>query len=355
EVEKFKRNETLVAKANYETAPVAEIGEYRNIPLETYEIKVSDEEVDKEIQQIQSMLVKLQLKEESEVSAGTDMLEVDIITYPKGEDNKKEQFPKSNIRYFIGKPDNPPGMDVNFLGLRVGEEKHFEYTYPEDYANRQFAGKTFQYEINVQAISSATYPEINDELAIEWDGTQTLNELKAKIASNVQSYYANYFREKYTAIILDKIIENSHFEIPRSLILTEANNIFQDHLHRNNLPQMNLAEFAEKTGDDKEKILENLEKAASRRIKNFLCLNSISNKENISVSDEEVLEYFGKLQGEIENPGQRQSEPGNEEKARISENLQFKKIFDFLIDNSDKKLVKEISVAEANQILSSKE
>ena len=99
EIEKFERHNTLIAKATYETAPEINLGNYKDIPVEVYQIKVTEDDLAPQLKDIQLKLSKTQAREAEETSQDGDLLDIDIET--TNDQGEKVQDSKNN-QYYLG-------------------------------------------------------------------------------------------------------------------------------------------------------------------------------------------------------------------------------------------------------------
>ncbi|MEM7182829.1 MAG: trigger factor [Spirochaetota bacterium] len=349
-IEKYERNDTLEAIASFEITPQVTLGSYTGHKLQVHKLKVKPEEIDSEIEEIRFNLAKIQLKEEEETSQDTDMVEAKVRTIPADltEEEKAKEIPESSIQYYIGKKANPKGLDEHFMGLKTGEEKSFAYTYPEDHPGEQFRGKSFTFEVNVVAVNKVMYPEIDDDLAIEWNETETLQKLRENLENDITKYYEDSLHEMYSQDILNRVVEDSQFEIPESLLKTEGENVFKEMLYRQRIPQFTMEQYAEAVKDTLENVEKTFQEMGTRRIKNSLVLMKLTSEAKVEVSEEEVQAELEKAQQHAE---QHQQDQKPDPKV-IRENLTIQKIFRFLVDNAKKTKSNDITVDDAKKLLS---
>lgn len=346
EIEKFERHNTLIAKATYEMAPEANLGNYKNIPVEVYQINVTDEDIKSQLKDIQLKLAKHQPKEADELSADGDLLDLDIET--KNEAGEVIQDTKNN-QYYIGLNPDQKDLDEKLIGLKVGEKKTFDYTYGEK-ANPELAGKTFQFTVTANSISKVIYPELDDHLAQEWDETPTIEELKNKMKERVKTYVEDRLHAHYSNQLMGEVVRNSTFKIPNSLIQEEADAIYHQITHDYNLDHMPIEKYAELLQTDLETVKSNFRDRAITQIRYYLAVHELARTENINVDPNEINTLFSQLnisEKEKNQPASRQRIFNN-----IYENLISQKVYDFLLSNSNKQGNSEISVSRASEIIS---
>lgn len=178
QMETFDKNTGAKAKATYDTKPEVTLPKLKKIKIQPKEIKISDADIQKELEGIQKNMARNSLKEEGEPVESADLLEINY----KFKEVGKEYPEQGQVGKFqMGAPQNPPGFETNLLGMKLNDTKEFSFTYPDSYPQSpESAGKSITYTVTVSAIYKVTYPDINDDFASEVDGSANLQELKEK-------------------------------------------------------------------------------------------------------------------------------------------------------------------------------
>ena len=234
EIEKFERHSTLIAKATYETAPEIHLGKYKELEVEVYDVKITDEDIAAQLKDIQLKLSKTQAREADELSQDTDLVDIDIET--KNESGESVQDSK-NTQYYIGLNPKQKKLDAEIIGLKQGETKTFNYTYDSE-SSAELAGKTFTFTITVNSISKVILPELDDHLAQEWDETPTMEELKNKMKENLKKFVDDKLHSHYSTHLIAEVVKNASFSIPNSLIEEESHALYHQFSHDYNLDHM---------------------------------------------------------------------------------------------------------------------
>ena len=345
EIEKFERHSTLIAKATYETAPEIHLGKYKELEVEVYDVKITDEDIAAQLKDIQLKLSKTQAREADELSQDTDLVDIDIET--KNESGESVQDSK-NTQYYIGLNPKQKKLDAEIIGLKQGETKTFNYTYDSE-SSAELAGKTFTFTITVNSISKVILPELDDHLAQEWDETPTMEELKNKMKENLKKFVDDKLHSHYSTHLIAEVVKNASFSIPNSLIEEESHALYHQFSHDYNLDHMPMEKYAELVGSDLESIKSNFHNRAVDQIKFYLAIHEIAKQENQTVAPEEMEAVFSQLQlGEKEKSSRESKERIY---RNIYENLISQKVYDFLLSNSNKQGNSEISISRASEIL----
>ncbi len=159
--------------------PEVKLGEYKGLAVEKVETTVTDEDVENELKSLQERQAELVVKEEGTVENG-DTAVIDFEGFVDGE--AFEGGKGENYSLAIGSGTFIPGFEEQVIGLKSGESKDVEVSFPEEYHAAELAGKPATFKVTVHEIKTKELPELNDEFAKEADeAVATLDELKAKL------------------------------------------------------------------------------------------------------------------------------------------------------------------------------
>ena len=177
DIEKFEKNANLIFTAKVTVKPEVKLGEYKGLAVEKVETTVTDEDVENELKSLQERQAELVVKEEGTVENG-DTAVIDFEGFVDGE--AFEGGKGENYSLAIGSGTFIPGFEEQVIGLKSGESKDVEVSFPEEYHAAELAGKPATFKVTVHEIKTKELPELNDEFAKEADeAVATLNEFKA--------------------------------------------------------------------------------------------------------------------------------------------------------------------------------
>lgn len=355
QMETFDKNTGAKAKATYDTKPEVTLPKLKKIKIQPKEIKISDADIQKELEGIQKNMARNSLKEEGEPVESADLLEINY----KFKESDKEYPEQGQVGKFqMGAPQNPPGFETNLLGMKLNETKEFSFTYPDSYPQSpESAGKTIVYTVTVSAIYKVTYPEINDDFASEVDGSANLQELKEKTKKQLVEIFGNALTKRATDDAYNEIIKESKFIIPESLIYEETETVFQNFMREFGLPVTSLADYAKRLNKEEKEVRESFSKAAEKRIQTYILKQKIAEDHKIQISDEEVEAGYEKEAVTQGIPAETLKKEVQKQKAETyyRDKFLFDKIDEFVYAEVEKKSPKTISTEEAEKILSGKE
>jgi trigger factor len=282
--EKLAPGNDFIYKATVNLIPEVKIGDYKSIKIKEKDIKITDEEVDKVIDELRNMRAT-EVLEDKAIAKG-DKAEVDFDVLRDGvpiDGGTQKKYP-----LIIGSNVFIPGFEDNLIGLKTGEEKSFDLSFPEKYHNKNLAGKPATFKVKILSVFKRAMPEINDEFAISL-GQKSLTDLKESIEHNLEHEEHHKEEEKIEIELLDKLIDKSEFgEIPDILITSEVNKMLQE-MESNLLREgIKFDEYLKHLGKTIEQIKLDFVPQAIKRIKGALLTRAIFFQEKIEIPEAEI-------------------------------------------------------------------
>lgn len=328
-------------KPEYEALDYVQLGTYKGLEITVDPIKVTDEEVDSEIQ---SAIIRAGKREE--LTEGTvengDIAVIDFVG--KKDDVAFDGGTAKDYELEIGSNTFIDGFEEGVEGMEVGETKDLELTFPENYQNTELAGQEVVFIVTVNAIKRI--PELSDELVKELSSdSQTVEEyreeVKKALTDNKVSQQENTELQKiYMQIVQNSVVK----EFPQDVVDYTVNNRKEYYTSLAAQYGMELADFVQGMyGITEEQFDEQLTYAAQENVRQEMLLRAIAETEKIEISEEEYLEGLEKytaLYGFAS--AEALLEVNSEELVR--EVLLQDKVMQFLLDNA---VITEATVADA--------
>jgi len=332
EIEQMEQGKELIFKATVQVKPEVKLGEYKGLEVEKMDTEVSDEDIDAELKQLQERQAELVVKEEGEVAEG-DTVVIDFEGFVDGE--PFEGGKSENYSLEIGSGSFIPGFEDQLVGVKAGEEKDVEVTFPEEYHAEELAGKPAVFKVKLHEIKSKELPELDDEFAKDVsEESETLEDLKASIKNRLVESKKNEAEQTLRNELVDKASENAEVEIPEVMITTEVDRMLKEFEQRLQMQGMTLDLYFQFSGQDEDALREQMKEDAEKRVKTNLTLEAIAKAENIEVDDEAVNEEMNKMAEayKMELEEIKRLLGGNLE--NLKEDLKIQKAVEFLVENS---------------------
>ena len=275
----FKEGEPLKFKAEFEVAPNIELGEYRGVLTHYAEPEVTDEDVDKRISEIREQKAQF-INVEPRPAADGDYAVVSLDSL-SGADNPIHQ---DEMVLHVGDKDTLPDFSDALRGMSPEEEKEFEVTYPEDYGQKNLAGKMVRFRMRLKMIRTKELPELNDEFAQDLGDYPALNDLREAIRRAIFQEREFLAQQKAKEELIDKLIETHDFPVPEAYverqIETQVTQQFKELTDRGIDPS--------KLNIDWAKLKEAQRPKAIHDVKGSLLIDKVAERESINATNDEV-------------------------------------------------------------------
>jgi len=313
--------------------PIIKLKSLENIDYKNYEIKVSDKEVKKRIDDIAKNQDNFKDKSEKETAAKGDLI---VFDYEATIENKSfEGGQGKNTQIVLGKDLFIKGFDDQLLGVKKNQTKKVDAILPENYPKKEFANKKAIFKCKILNVKKSVPVKIDDQFAKNL-GAKDLKNLEELVSKQIQNQYKMSLDAISKEKILDQIEKLHNIEIPNNLVQQELSLITQ------NLKK-----------EDIEKNKKNNEKIAIKRIKLGLILNELGETNSLKVEEQELRNEIQKQvqsmpdqQKQIMEYYQKNSSAASTLRGSIYED----KILN-LIKKKSKQTKKIITLEEADRIL----
>ncbi|WP_132767354.1 trigger factor [Tepidibacillus fermentans] len=333
DIETIEKGKPFVFTATVIVKPEVELGEYKALEVPEKDFSVKEEDIEAELKQLQNRHAELEVVEDGEVQNG-DIAVIDFEGFLNGEPFEGGKGEKYSLE--IGSGTFIPGFEEQLIGMKKGEEKEIQVTFPENYHNEDLAGKETTFKVKVHDIKRKKLPELDDEFAKDVD-FETLEELKADIKNKLEER-AKHEEEHYRRdTVIEKATENATVEIPEVMIENEIQAMIREFEQQLAYQGLNLDLYYQFTNSDEAALKEQFKNDAEKRVKTNLVLEAIAKAENIEVTDEEVEKELEKLaeqyKRDVEEIRSLFTARSNGLEG-IKSDIQIRKTIDFLVEQS---------------------
>jgi trigger factor len=287
----LEEGKPLTFKATFETLPVIDPGAYEGVSLRRQAAVLEVGEVDRALSNLRQRAARFEPVEDRASELG-DTLLMDVVRTVRAQrlialpgETLPEEKPESleNVSVEIGSPANPPGFDENLAGLTPGQEKHFDTTYPADFAIEDLRGQTVAYRATVKAIRKRVVPALDDDLAKEL-GFETMEALRERVREDLQHEAEHMAERQLRADLLKELSSRVSIELPASMVDREIDRRLEEFVGR--LFQQGVDPM--KAGIDWKQFREEQKAPAEDTVRAALLLDEIAKRESIVIGEEDV-------------------------------------------------------------------
>jgi trigger factor len=272
--------------------PTATIGDIAKIDVAKREAEVDDAAVDEQIETLRQQLGRLETVEKT--SENGDFVVIDFKGSIDGEDNERDYFSGGEGRDHLlelGSGQFIPGFEEQLVGLKAGDEKVVELTFPEDYGSApHLAGQPAQFEVTVNEVKAKQLPELDDDFATEAGGFDSIDELREDIASRMREADERKIEAEFREAALDAVVAGATVEIPDSLVEARARELWDQMLHslsHRGITKDAYLRIAQKT---EEELLAEARPDAEQALRREAVLAAVIEAESIEPSDGDILD-----------------------------------------------------------------
>lgn len=282
----------LTVKFIITTAPVCELGEYKGLTVGKEEAKVSQEEVEAEVNKLLEQNATLVVKEE-EAKDG-DTVVIDFEGFVDG--TPFEGGKASNYELVLGSHSFIPGFEEQCVGHKAGDEFDVNVTFPEQYVEN-LAGKAAVFKIKVHEVKGKNLPELTDEFVkgLSLEGVETVEALKENKKAGLLNNKNNELRKQYLDKLLAEIAKNSKIDIPEVIVTNEVESRKKRIEQQISQSGFDLETYLGIVGQDKETFMKNMTEEARKDIIAVTIIRAVADKEGITVGDEELEFEYAKM------------------------------------------------------------
>ncbi len=273
----------VVFKCTVAVYPEVKLGQYKGLEAPKAEVKVAAADVNarlKEMADRNSRLVSV----ERAVKKG-DTADIDFEGFDNGvafDGGKGENFDLE-----IGSGSFVPGFEEQLIGMKAGEEKDIDITFPENYAP-ELAGKPVVFHVKVNEVKVKEVPAIDDEFAKDVSEFDTLKELKADIKKKMTAERTEAAQRAFEDVLMAKVAEGVEAEIPHEMVELQAERMmeqFKQQLAAQGIP---FDQYLQMTGTTEADFRKQADGPAAEQVKMDLAVEAIIKAEGLEATDEDV-------------------------------------------------------------------
>ena len=329
EIKKLAKGNPLVFKAKTSVLPEIQLPDYKSIASKTKRSKVAleEKEIDESMKWLAKSRARLSLKNSAAekgdyVDINYSSKDIPELNNPEG---KKDAF-------VLGDGGLIPGFEDNIIGLKDNDGKEFLIKFPEDYHSKEMAGKEANFKIKMNSVQKMDVPEINDEFAKSIGNFESVAALKENVRQGITAEKEKDEAQRVRNEIVNNIVNETKVDVPDILISREQQSLAHDFKHRvEEGMKMSFSDYLLKSKKTEKDIVDSFKEEAEKKIKIFLALKEIGEKENIKAEEKEVEEEANKMLQHFKNTEESRKNIDIEKiKEYVREVIRNEKIFQML-------------------------
>lgn len=268
--------------------PEVKLGKYKKLGVKKDKVEVTEEEIEHEIGHLKEQFVEVKtLDDKAKIKEG-NVAVIDFEGFLNGtpfQGGKGEGYSLE-----IGSHTFIPGFEEALVGLKKGDKKDVKVTFPENYHSEELKGQPVIFKVTIHEVKERVFPEFNKEFFEDLNvgGVESLEDLKKYIKENKEAEKEKQIEDEYLFKCLDKVVEDSKFEIPAEMTEDEVNRLVREFSEKLQYQGLRLEDYLKYCNTNIDDFKATLKDEANKRIGYRLMMDAIVQKEKLEVTDEEL-------------------------------------------------------------------
>ena len=277
-------------KATVTVKPEVSIKDYKGLPVGKADVKVSAADIKAELKPYidrASRLVSVDRKAKKGDTA--------VIDFEGFKDGVPFQGGKGeNYSLELGSGSFVPGFEEQVIGMKAGEEKDLDITFPENYTP-ELAGAAVVFKVKVHEVKEKQEPEVDDEFAKDVSEFDTLEEFKKDLGEKLKTRRQEQADRDFETAVIDALIEKLECDVPQAMIDYRADKMLEDYANRIQGQGIGFENYLQMMGMTLDELRAQSKTAAERNVRSDLALEAVAAAEGIEATDADVDEEIAKL------------------------------------------------------------
>ncbi|MGH1441228.1 MAG: trigger factor [Cellvibrionaceae bacterium] len=292
EVNSIEAGKDLEYVATIEVYPEVELGEFDGYELTRLSAEIKDSDVDKAIESLREQ--QASFSEVERAAADGDQTTIDFVGTKDGEEfqgGKGDDF-----KLVLGSGSMIPGFEDGVVGMKSGDTKTLDLTFPEDYQVDDLKGADVKFDVTVKKVEEKSLPAVDADFMKHF-GSDSEEQFKGEIKKNMERELKKAVQGKLKASVMDQLVEHHQVELPKALIESEIEALREQMMQQFGGMQQN------KSLDLKSLLPDDMfAEQAERRVSLGLIVGEVVKKNDIKVDADKVRAYIDETAASYDKP-----------------------------------------------------
>ena len=323
-------------KATVPLAPQVEMGDLEGLSTQRVVAAIRDEDVDAEIERFRQRLATYGPSEEG--AEDGDRVKAAVTIEVEGLDTP-DLDGSEPITLMVG--GNLPDFDAGLRGIKAGEERTFQFTYPEETSDELRRGKTATVTAKAEEVQHRNVPEADEEFAKKL-GTESLDDLKNMIRQGLEGQAQSLAEQNVTDSLIREVVRRATTHFPGEMVEAEVSDRLQHLMQALERRSQTLDDYLEQNSIDMTQLQSNLREQARETIQNTLVLLKLARENQITVTEQDVnaeIRHRAEHEG-VKEAQMRRLLTETDELSAIRNRIFLEKIGNFLREKAE---IKEVA------------
>ena len=269
-----------------EIMPEILLNEYTGFAVSKEKFVLNPDNIEGEIKRMQENMAQLIPLDEDAVAEKGHTVSVDYTFSVEG--FPEESSTAEDAELELGTNRMLPGFEEQLVGVKCGDQKEIRITLPEDYRNKDAAGKEGMFQVTVKEIKRKELPELNDDFAQQFGEYETLDQLRVKMAEYLEKQETERIENELKERVIQALIRKNPLDVPQSMVKRQLDHMLENLKNRLKSQRMSI----EMMGLDDNGFRERFRDSAEDKVKGGLLLMALVEKENITANDDDLAERY---------------------------------------------------------------
>ncbi|AGF46797.1 trigger factor [Candidatus Kinetoplastibacterium desouzaii TCC079E] len=294
--EKIEDNQFLSFVADFEVYPNISIPDFSSLNIKKYTSSITDDDVNKTLDFLRKQKARFEKKDNYCASNG-DKVTLKFIGTIDGEPFNGGS--SDSFSFVLGNNQLLSDFENAVIGMKSGDKKIFNLTFPENYHDNKVAGKTAEFSIEIIEVLESILPDLNDDFAKLFSNEDgfNLDKLKLSVQSSIEREVDIRLKNRNKSSVMNVLLENIEFEVPESLVSAEVQN-------RLNILGQKLKSQGKNIEDLKDLSYDKISEESAKMVRFGLLISDIAKKNNLYANDEQIFNYVNDFAKNYENQEQ---------------------------------------------------
>ena len=282
-----KADETGVTYVfTFTTKPEVKINKYTNLGVKKDSVKVTKKDVDAEIEKMRKEYADLQVKDGKAENGDTVIIDFEGFDGDKAFEGGKAE----NYALELGSNSFIPGFEEALIGVKKGDKKDVNVTFPKDYHAEELKGKPVVFKVLVHEVKTKVYPELDEDFFLDLglEDVKTKEDLEKMVKETMTEQREYEAENKYVDELFEALLKETSVEVPHELIHEELDRMVEQYAERLKMQGITLEQFYKFTNSSEEALKAQMHEEAEKRVKLRFAIDEIIELEKIDATDEEA-------------------------------------------------------------------
>lgn len=282
-----KADETgVIYVFTFTTKPEIKINKYTNLGVKKDSVKVTKKDVDNEIEKMRKEYADLTVKDGKAENGDTVIIDFEGFDGDKAFEGGKAE----NYALELGSNSFIPGFEEALVGVKKGDKKDVNVTFPKDYHAEELKGKPVVFKVLVHEVKTKVYPELDEDFFLDLglEDVKTKEDLEKKVKETMTEQKEYEAENKYVDELFEALLKETSVEVPHELIHEELDRMVEQYAERLKMQGITLEQFYKFTNSSEEALKAQMHEEAEKRVKLRFAIDEIIELEKIDATDEEA-------------------------------------------------------------------